>query len=241
MTEPSASAVTETLPPAPSKLEPDAIGVAQDTIVGMATSAPAAVVAISLAGLAATAAYGGGLIMLIAAVPMLIIANSYRRLNRWSANAGASFEWVGRSINPYLGFMTGWLMIAGFAVGTLSGVEVLGPSVLAVFGASASSTWANVAIATGVALVMLVIAVIGIRITARTQVVMAVVEYAILVGMSVWGLFYVLGHHPHTYPVTSGWFSLSGIGGKGDIVGGFVIAVFAYSGWDGTRDRKSVV
>jgi len=140
MTEPSASAVTETLPPAPSKLEPDAIGVAQDTIVGMATSAPAAVVAISLAGLAATAAYGGGLIMLIAAVPMLIIANSYRRLNRWSANAGASFEWVGRSINPYLGFMTGWLMIAGFAVGTLSGVEVLGPSVLAVFGASASST-----------------------------------------------------------------------------------------------------
>jgi amino acid transporter len=192
------------------------------------------VVAISLAGLAATAAYGGGLIMLIAAVPMLIIANSYRRLNRWSANAGASFEWVGRSINPYLGFMTGWLMIAGFAVGTLSGVEVLGPSVLAVFGASASSTWANVAIATGVALVMLVIAVIGIRITARTQVVMAVVEYAILVGMSVWGLFYVLGHHPHTYPVTSGWFSLSGVGGKGDIVGGFVIAVFAYSGWDGT-------
>jgi amino acid transporter len=234
MTEPSANAVTETLPPAPSKLEPDAIGVAQDTIVGMATSAPAAVVAISLAGLAATAAYGGGLIMLIAAVPMLIIANSYRRLNRWSANAGASFEWVGRSINPYLGFLTGWLMIAGFAVGTLSGVEVLGPSVLAVFGASASSTWANIGIATAVALVMLVIAVIGIKITARTQVIMAVVEYAILVGMSVWGLFYVLGHHPHTYPVTSGWFSLSGVGGKGDIVGGFVIAVFAYSGWDGT-------
>jgi amino acid transporter len=234
MTEPSANAVAETVSPPHSELEPDAIGVAQDTIVGMATSAPAAVVAISLAALAATAAYSGGLIMLIAAVPMLIIANSYRRLNRWSANSGASFEWVGRAINPYLGFLTGWLMIAGFAVGTLSGVEVLGPSVLAVFGASATNTWANVGIATGVALVMLVIAVIGIRITARTQVVMAVVEYAILVGMSIWGLCYVLGHHPHTYPVTSGWFSLTGVGGKGDLVGGFVIAVFAYSGWDGT-------
>ena len=234
MTEPSANAVAETVSPPPSKLEPDAIGVAQDTIVGMATSAPAAVVAISLAALAATAAYSGGLILLIAAVPMLIIANSYRRLNRWSANSGASFEWVGRAINPYLGFLTGWLMIAGFAVGTLSGVEVLGPSVLAVFGASATNTWANVGIATGVALVMLVIAVIGIRITARTQVVMAAVEYAILVGMSIWGLCYVLGHHPHTYPVTSGWFSLTGVGGKGDLVGGFVIAVFAYSGWDGT-------
>ena len=44
---------------------------------------------------------------------MLIIANSYRRLNLWKANCGASFEWVGHAINPYLGFLTGWLMIAG--------------------------------------------------------------------------------------------------------------------------------
>src|ERR1700755_1603915 len=103
MTEQYANAISETAASPPSPLEPNAIGVAQDTIVGMATSAPAAVVAISLAGLASTAAYSGGLLMLIAAVPMLIIANSYRRLNRWSANAGASFEWVGRAINPYLG------------------------------------------------------------------------------------------------------------------------------------------
>jgi amino acid transporter len=64
--------------------------------------------------------------------------------------------------------------------------------------------------------------------------VMAVVEYAILVGMSIWGLCYVLGHHPGTYHITSGWFSLSGVGGQGSIVGGFLIAVFAYSGWDGS-------
>ena len=200
----------------------------------MASSAPAAVVALTLAALAAAAAYGGGPVLLISAIPMLIIANAYRRLNMWNANAGASFEWVGRAINPYLGFLTGWLMIAGYVLGTLSGVEVLGPSVLAVFTNSADSTWPNVVIATAVGLVMIVIAVVGIRITARVQVVMAVVEYAILVGMSIWGLVYVLGHHPGTFPITSGWFSLSGIGGQGSIVGGFLIAVFAYSGWDGT-------
>jgi amino acid transporter len=64
--------------------------------------------------------------------------------------------------------------------------------------------------------------------------VMAIVEYAILVGVSVWGLVAVLSHHVGTFHITSGWFSLSGIGGKGDIVGGFLIAVFAYSGWDGS-------
>jgi amino acid transporter len=233
MTEPSATIPTTASPP-PTKLEPDAIGVAQDTVIGMATSAPAAVVAITLAALALTGAYGGGPVLLVAAIPMLIIANAYRRLNMWNANAGASFEWVGRAINPYLGFLTGWLMIAGYVLGTLSGVEVLGPSVLAVFGNSATNTWANVGIATAVGLGMLVVAVIGIRITARTQVVMAIVEYAILVGVSVWGLVAVLSHHVGTFHITSGWFSLSGIGGKGDIVGGFLIAVFAYSGWDGS-------
>jgi amino acid transporter len=100
MTEPSATALPTTPPVAPTRLEPDAIGVAQDTVIGMATSAPAAVVAITLAALAATAAYGGGPSLLISAIPMLIIANAYRRLNMWNANSGASFEWVGRAINP---------------------------------------------------------------------------------------------------------------------------------------------
>src|ERR1700735_3264518 len=148
MTEPSATALPGTSPAPPARLEPDAIGVAQDTVIGMASSAPAAVVALTLAGLAAASAYGGGPVLLISAIPMLIIANAYRRLNMWNANAGASFEWVGRAINPYLGFLTGWLMIVGFVVGTLHGVVILGPSVLSVFTNSAASTWPNGLIAT---------------------------------------------------------------------------------------------
>src|SRR5216684_1152562 len=99
------------LAPPAARLEPDAIGVAQDTVIGMASSAPAGTMAAVLASLAFTSAYSGGLIILLTAVPMLIIANAYRRLNMWNANCGASFEWVGRAINPYLGFLTGWLMI----------------------------------------------------------------------------------------------------------------------------------
>jgi amino acid transporter len=234
MSEQSTVVTPGIVPSPPDRFEPDAIGVTQDTIIGMATSAPAAVVAITLASLAATGAYGGGPLLIVSAIPMLIIANAYRRLNMWNANCGASFEWVGRAINPYLGFLTGWLMIAGYVLGTLSGVEVLGPQVLAVFGTSSANTWANIAIATVVGLGMLTIAVIGIRITARTQVAMAIVEYTILVGMSIWGLLFVLGHHAGTVPITRGWFSLSGIGGHGDVVGGFLIAVFAFSGWDGS-------
>jgi amino acid transporter len=222
-------------PPAETtRLQPDAIGAAQDTIIGMANAAPAVSVGLTLAGLAAATAYAVGPIILITAIPMLIIANGYRRLNLWNANCGASFEWVGRAINPYLGFITGWLMIMGSLIGSIAGVVILAPSVLAIFGRPANSTWPNVLISTAVVLVMLVIAVVGIRLTARTQVGMGLVEYVILIGFAIAGLVLVLGHHPGTFPVTRGWFSLTGIGGKGSLAAGFLIAVFMYTGWDAT-------
>jgi amino acid transporter len=215
-------------------LKPDAIGIAQATTIGMATAAPGATVAITLAAIAATTAYSGGIVLLISAIPMLIIANAYRRLNLWSANCGASFEWVGRAINPYLGFLTGWLMIVTYIVGTVSSVIVLGPNVLAVTGGATAGTGASVGIACGVVLVMLVLAVIGIRISARAQIAMAVIEYAILIGMAIAGLVWVLSHHAGSYPITSGWFTFSGVGGHSDIFAGFLIIIFMYGGWDGT-------
>jgi amino acid transporter len=217
-----------------TRLEPNAIGVAQDTVIGIATSGPAVSIGLTLAALAATAAYAGGAVLVLTAIPMLIIANAYRRLNLWNANSGASFEWVGRAINPYLGFLTGWLMIAGTLIGTLSPIVVIGPSVLAVFGANSTSTWPNLGIGTAIGLIMLLIAVLGIRITARTQVGMGIIEYLILIGFAIAGLVAVLGHHPGTFPITKGWFSLSGIGGHGSLAAGFLLAVFIYTGWDGT-------
>ena len=220
--------------PAPAGLESNAIGVAQDTIIGMASSAPAATVGLSLAALAAATAYGAGPVLLLTAIPMLIIANAYRRCNVWNANCGASFEWVGRAINPYLGFLTGWLMIAAYIIGTVAEVLLLGPSVLAVFGSSSNNTWAYVGIGVAMGLIMLVIAIVGIKITARVQVSMALVEYLILIGLAIAGVVWVLGHHPGSVTFSKGWLSLSGIDGKGSAVAGFLVAVFVYGGWDGT-------
>jgi len=219
--------------PAP-RLEPDAIGVAQDTVIGMASAAPGVSVGLTLAALALASAYAGGLVIIVTAVPMLIIANAYRRLNMWQANCGASFEWVGRSISPYLGWLTGWVMIAAYLTGAVSGVEVIGPNVLAIATTRPGSARDDIIIATVITLVMLVIAVAGIRLTARTQVAMAVAEYAILVAFAVAGLALVLRHAPGTFPVTAAWFSLHGIGGHGSLAAGLLIAVYAYSGWDGT-------
>ena len=217
-----------------SRLQPNAISTAQDTVIGMAYAAPTLSIGLTLAGLVAATSYAVGPIILLTAVPMIIIANAYRRLNLWNANCGASFEWVGRAINPYLGFFTGWLMIAATITGTTSGVVVLGPSILALFDSNPTATWPNIAISTGVILAMLVIAIVGIRLTARTQVGLAVVEYAILIAFAIAGLIAVLSHRHGTFPITKEWFQLKGIGGHGSLAAGLLIAVFMYTGWDAT-------
>jgi amino acid transporter len=234
MTDSSATALSGASTSPAARLEPDAIGVAQDTVIGMASSAPAATVGLSLFALAAATAYGSGPILLITAIPMLIIAYAYRRCNLWNANCGATFEWVGRAISPYLGFLAGWFMVVAYIIGTVAEILLLGPSVLAVFGSTSTDTWGWIAIGTAVGVVMLIVSIIGIRITARVQVSMALVEYLILIGLAIAGLFFVLGHHHGSYPITRGWFSVSGIDGKGSAVAGFLIAVFVYGGWDGT-------
>ncbi len=225
---------TTLAPASSSRLEPNAISVAQDTLIGLADTGPTVSVAFTLVLLIAATAYAAPLVLAITAIPMLIIANAYRRLNLWNANCGASFEWVGRAINPYLGYLTGWLMLAGTLFGTLTPVTAVGPSVLQVFNQPANGKWPNIAIATGLVLVMTIISIVGIKITARTQVVIGVVEYVILIAFAVWALIWVLGHHAGTQHIEAAWFSLHGIGSKGSLVAGFLITVFMYSGWDGT-------
>ncbi len=81
---------------------------------------------------------------------------------------------------------------------------------------------------------MAVISIIGIKITARTQVTIGVIEYVILIVFAIWGLTWVFGHHAGALHFSGSWFNPAGIAGKGDLVGGFLITVFMYSGWDGT-------
>jgi amino acid transporter len=125
-------------------------------------------------------------------------------------------------------------MIAAYITGAVSGVEVIGPNVLVVVASRPGSAWPDIAIATVNTVAMLAVAVAGIRLTARTQVAMAIAEYAILAGVAVAGLYLVLHHAPGTFPVTHPRFTLSGIGGRGRLSAGLLAAVFIYSGWEGT-------
>jgi amino acid transporter len=80
--------------PGTQKLEKDAIGLRRSTIFAMAGAAPGQTVAITLALLAATSAYGTILPVILTTAGLLCIALAFHRLNMWRQNAGATYEWV---------------------------------------------------------------------------------------------------------------------------------------------------
>ena len=121
----------------------DGMGLAGSTIFAMSGAAPGQTIAITLALLVATAAYATILPMIITTAGLLCIAVSFHRLNMWRQNAGATYNWVSRSVNPYLGYMVGWLMLVAFGGFVLIDVITIGPSVLSLLGISPTNQLAG--------------------------------------------------------------------------------------------------
>jgi amino acid transporter len=219
--------------PAQHELKPNAIGLLQSTVIAIASSAPGQATAVSIAGLIVASSYAGGVAILITTIPMLAIAYSYHRLNLWEQDCGASYVWVGRSINPYVGFMVGWTMLAGWMLATVSDILPLGPSVLSFFGANPSGQLGTALSVVILGSLVTIVSVIGIQLTARFQLAIALIEYVILLvfcAIGFWSVF--IAHSAGTVHPSAAWLSLSGVGGKGSLIAGTLIAVYLFTGWD---------
>jgi len=214
-------------------LRANAINLKDAVIVGMASSGPTASIALTLAAIVSVTNYGGPIAILICALPMFGIALAYRRLNRWQVDCGASYTWIGQAITPYLGFIVGWIMLLGYFLGTISDVLPIGPYVLAVFAPGSQNSTFAAALSGGIWLVIVtIIAYIGIKVTARFQWVLATFEYLTILVFAIVSLVAVFGGNAKSASFHWSWFSWSSIGGTSGLVGGILIAVYMFSGWD---------
>ena len=182
----------------------------------------------------ATVGYASFLPVLICFIPMLGIAIGYQRLNAWQPSAGATYSWVGRAVNPHAGFFAGWIMLMYYCVGTTSLTVPLGTYMLSFFSTSAANNTHYVAaVGTGFDLLVLVIAALGIKLSARFSWGWAIFEYGLLVGFSIAAIVGIYGHSlHHTVHIAANWFTISGAGGFKALISGILLAIFLYSGWD---------
>ncbi|MDQ0469179.1 APC family permease [Labrys wisconsinensis] len=220
--------------PAAPGLQAGAIRVWESVLISIAASAPGQATAVSLGLLIPATAYAGGLSILATTAAMLAIAWSYHRLNMWHQNAGGAYAWVGRAVSPYLGYLVGCIMLAGYVLGTVSDILPIGPSVLTLLGfADVSNAWGEALSATILGGITMVYAVVGIHVTARFQTVISLIEHAILISFCVVGVtvVFVLKREGTVTPSWD-WLMPSGIAGGGSIVAGMIIAVYLFTGWD---------
>jgi len=129
------------------------------------------------------------LVYLVGVVAMIFTALSYKRMSAAFPYAGSVYSYVQRGLNRYLGFVAGWLILADY---------LLIPSLLYAFAA----TWLDGLVPghvphfvwiIGFVAFNTIVNVLGIRLQARTNVVLLVIELATLAVFLGVGLYFVLG------------------------------------------------
>ena len=215
-------------------LRANAIKARDVVVLSLASSGPTQSIAVALAALLVAVGYASFLPLVICFIPMLGIAIGYQRLNAWQPSAGATYSWVGRAVNPHVGFFSGWIMLMYYTIGTTSLTIPLGTYTLSFFSNAAANNKYDVAlVGTALNLIVLVVAALGIRLSARFQWGWAIFEYGLLVGFTIAAIVVIYGGHlAHTVHLTSSWFTISGAGGLKALISGILLAIFLYSGWD---------
>jgi amino acid transporter len=166
--------------------------------------------------------------ILIAMVAMLFTAISYGRMARAYPSAGSAFTYVGREINPALGYVTGWSMVMDYMLNPL--ICTVWVSQQAHVFAPGVPYWAW---AIFFALMFTGLNIQGIRTSATTYSGLAAGMGVVIAIFFVCAARYVFGH-PHG---GAGFFTRPfydpATFSAGTVLGGTSIAVLTYIGFDG--------
>jgi amino acid transporter len=222
-------------------LKRGALGLVSSIVVGVASTAPAYSLAASLGFVVATTngneivGVKAPAIMLLAFIPMFLIAIAYSELNKAEPDCGTTFTWASRAFGPWVGWLGGWGIIAADVIVMANLAQIAGAYTFSLVGAdslAASTFWSTAAGIVWI-VIMTYICYRGIEVSARIQYALLSIEVIILVIFSVTALTKVYsGASPagSLHPSLS-WLSPSGLS-LSSITTATLIAVFIYWGWD---------
>ncbi|MEU2285332.1 APC family permease [Streptomyces sp. NPDC013178] len=214
-------------------LQANVLGTFDTVVMAVAGSAPAYSIAATTAVLAGAVGLAGPAALLYCAIPMLGIALAFSYLSRIDVNAGASYSWVGRTLHPFLGFVSGWALVMSATIFMVAGSLPAGSMTLALFDDGlADNTALSTLVGAGWFLLMLGVVLGGARLTVRAQLVMSGVELGIL------ALFAVLAflHTGHARVFDWSWLGFGQFDGVSGFAAGALVAAFYYWGWDVTSN-----
>jgi amino acid transporter len=218
-------------------LKKNAIGYLSNIVIGVASTAPAYSLAATLGFIVAVKGVGvhAPAVMLVAFIPMLLIAAAYKYFNRADPDAGTTFAWVTRTFGPMTGWMNGWAIFLSdvIVMASLSAIAAIYTFKLFGFTELGESKAAIIIAAVLWIAIMTWICYRGIELSARIQQFLLSAEVFILGLFAVVAFVKVYGSHPPAGSIkpSLNWinpFAMS----FGDLVIALLLAVFIYWGWD---------
>ncbi len=224
-------------------LKGGSLGLLSSVVVGMASTAPAYSLAAVLGLIVASGAgVKAASIVLLAFVPIYLIAVAYQELNKAEPDCGTTFTWASRAFGPLIGWMGGWGIIAADVIVMANLAQIAGAysfTFVGDLGWTAAADLANSTLWSTVAgviwiVVMTYICYRGIEVSARLQYFLLGFEVIILIVISIYALVKVYTNHalPESIHPSLAWFWPAGLDFGTVIAPAILIAIFIYWGWD---------
>ena len=232
-------------------LKSGALGLVSSVVMGVASTAPAYSLAATLGLIVAVVGLGAPITAVLAFIPIFLTSIGYSELNKADPDCGTTFTWAARAFGPRTGWAGGWAIVAADILVMASLAQVAGQYVFLLFGADGigSNPTNGWVLFVGVMWIvsMTYICYRGIEVSARFQRVLLGVEIVMLLVFSITALTRVgTGNHPAGSLTPSiSWFNPFHISSFSAFVGGLVLMLFIYWGWDTavavneeTRDKE---
>jgi amino acid transporter len=218
-------------------LKKGAIGYLSNIVIGVASTAPAYSLAATLGFIVVVKGVGvhAPAVLLVAFLPMLLVASAYKYFNRADPDAGTTFAWTTRTFGPSTGWLNGWAIFLADVIVMASLADIAAIYTFQLFGFTelGESKAAIIIAAVLWIAIMTWICYRGIELSARIQQVLLSAEVFILGLFAVVAFIKVYGSHPPADSIkpSLSWFNPFAMG-FGDLVVALLLAVFIYWGWD---------
>ncbi|MFF0184985.1 APC family permease [Streptomyces sp. NPDC005244] len=217
-------------------LKGGALGLFASTVIGLASTAPAYSLAATLGVIVGIVGFQSPIIIVLAFVPMFLIAYGYKELNRADPDCGTTFTWASRAFGPRTGWLGGWGIVAADIIVMANLAQIAGAYGFQLIGADGlaeNTFWVTFVGVVWIAL-MTLICYIGIELSANLQKALLTIEIVVLVLLAVTALVKVYGG---TAPAVSSeihwsWFNPFEINSFDDLTKSILAGIFIYWGWD---------
>jgi amino acid transporter len=214
-----------------TELKRNALSILDTVTLAVAGSAPSYSLNATTAALIATVGLASPAALIYGAIPMFGISFAFKYLNEWRADAGAAYSWVGRALNPHLGFLAAWTFLTLSTAFMVAAALPIGVVTLQLI---APQLQDNVLVATiagglwfaGVA----TLTMLGVHVAASFQKVMTGIEALALLVLAIAALVKFSGNPQN--PFSLDWFLPTAFADFQTFMAGMLVAVFYYFGWD---------